>query len=88
MALCHECGGKAHGECVRCRLPTCPDSYFEQEHLGLCRCCADVLFQPELTLVAWPYALREPLPERPLREAGRLRARHLDGPAFEHPPGT
>jgi hypothetical protein len=41
MASCHECGRETDESCERCRRPTCDRSYFEREHLGVCRCCND-----------------------------------------------
>ena len=63
MAACHECGAETEETCVRCERPTCENSYYEREHLGLCSCCHAELTAPGLNLVDWPYPLRKPFPE-------------------------
>lgn len=62
---CHECGKAADESCERCKRPTCPDSYYEREYLGLCTCCHAELTSHGLNLVAWPHPLRKPLPSPP-----------------------
>lgn len=64
MEPCHECGAPADEACERCKRPTCPNSYYEREHLGLCQCCHDELAAEMATsgfeLGEWPYPLRKP----------------------------
>jgi hypothetical protein len=63
MAICHECGAQADETCERCQRPTCADSYYEREHLGLCKCCHQELTAHPFDLTHWPYKLRKPFPE-------------------------
>jgi hypothetical protein len=61
MASCHECGRETDESCERCRRPTCDRSYFEREHLGVCRCCNDEIAATGMPVVEWPHRLRQPI---------------------------